>query len=81
MLWTKYSSTQMGVRFPPVMPAQAGIQSLHLDSRQKHAGMTIWDYGHAILSRGTKGSLSLRKMARVREDRLWKPPHPGPQCC
>jgi hypothetical protein len=34
------------------MAAQAGIQSLLLDSRQKHAGMTIWDYGHAILSRG-----------------------------
>jgi hypothetical protein len=35
------------------MPAQAGIQSLLLDSRQKHAGMTIWDYDHGILSRGT----------------------------
>ena len=45
----------MGVRYPPVMPAKAGIQAFLLDSRQslspqafggEHAGMTSEDIGH-----------------------------------
>ena len=55
---TKYSSTQMGIRYSAVMPAKpvpaifgrgAGIQVFLLDSRQKHAGMTSWGNGRSIL--------------------------------
>jgi hypothetical protein len=37
---SKYSVSQMGDRYPTVMPAKAGVQAFLLDSRQKHAGMT-----------------------------------------
>ena len=50
----------MGVRYPNVMPAKAGIQAFLLDSRQKHAGMTFGTSGtllHGSVLSGILNSL------------------------
>jgi hypothetical protein len=44
----------MSVQSPPVIPAKASIQAFLLDSRQKHAGMTLRDKGHFIVLSFTK---------------------------
>jgi hypothetical protein len=45
----KYTSTKISVQIPFVIPAEAGIQEVLLDSGQKHAGMTTCGNGHFIL--------------------------------
>ena len=68
----EYRSTQMGARYPLVMPAKhvpasfrrgAGIRAFLLDSRQKHAGMTPGDNGHSILYKGTKFCAAAREVS------------------
>ena len=49
------------------MPAQAGIQAFLLDSRQKHAGMTVRVNGHFILWRGTKSVSKIVTSMQVAE--------------
>jgi hypothetical protein len=45
----KYSFAEIGVRIRCVMPAEAGIQLIFLNSGLKHAGMTRCDNGHFIV--------------------------------
>ena len=64
----------MGVRYPTVMPAKAGIRALLLDSSQKHAGVTssisITLLCGAVLSVGLAAFVPLYRQLAVFADAL-----------